>query len=201
MKKKSLIEWRHCLSLVPSIFSSVTKPQKCVIDGVNVSKITARVVLLPLALKRPRASPRRKLSIRGAPALFSLLNRLTLSQSCCLSDSLDEAGLSPRSMSTGQAFDEACFLTCSFLLPLLGHHSNTSTPKKKQVSDALQQPLCTETGTEAAARLRTLRVRHCLGYLLRGFRGCLWGSGGSHGCRYPRIPPAGKQDRSRSRVC
>lgn len=71
------------------------------------------------------------------PQFFLLLvNRLTLSQSCCLNEDGNEAGLSPRSIWTGESLDEVCFLTCSFLLPFLGYHSNTSIPppQEKKVS-------------------------------------------------------------------
>lgn len=67
------------------------------------------------------------------PQFFLLLvNRLTLSQSCCLNEDGNEAGLSPRSIWTGESLDEVCFLTCSFLLPFLGYHSNTSIPPPKR---------------------------------------------------------------------
>lgn len=61
-----------------------------------------------------------------------LVNTLTLLQSCCFNEDCYEAGLSPRSILTGESLDEVRFLTCSFLLPFLGYHSNTSIPPPKR---------------------------------------------------------------------
>ena len=91
------------------------------------------VVLLPLALQGGESllSAEALHSQNPSPS-FLLVTRLTLPQSCCSNEDCQEAGLSPRSMLTG---DEARFLTRSFLLPFLGYQANpSSTPRPKETS-------------------------------------------------------------------
>lgn len=111
--------------------------------------------------ERDRASSEPKLCFLSTPVL-TLSSRLTHPFPELLTN---EAGRSPRSMLTGESSGEACFLTCSFLLPFLGRQI-PAPPTKKEES---YSPCAQKQEYREQLCFNPCVFGHCLGDLLRDF--------------------------------